>query len=226
MTKPNSAIIFGSTSTLGNEIAHALENKFELNRFSSQVQKTIDTHFSYSSITEESLSKIHPKLEDNDLIIFNQASTKIGSLENLDQSSIIQAFMVNAVFPLEVIKYILRRTIRFHRFIFISSIAGSFRSETASVAYSSSKRAIHGIVKHLAYEKGEHADFIAIAPSQMLTDSLVNNLSPEQIASLMEKNPTRKLCTTDEVSSIISFISSYQGRHLNGSILDINGGII
>ena len=53
------------------------------------------------------------------------------------------------------------------------------------MAYSSSKRALNGIIKHLSLEKGGEADFIGIAPSQVDSKQLREKIPESKIKELI-----------------------------------------
>lgn len=219
------AIVFGASSDLGQSISLSLDKFFVTTRASTSFLKLLCSDFSYLSASSSTLAQLNINLQANRVIVFNQALTVLSDVLSLGRDQVFDSFAVNAIFPFEVIKYILSVSSNFHRFIFISSIAGSCRSESASVAYSASKRAIHGLVKHLSLEKGDQCDFVAIAPSQIDSSSLRANLTSTQLSMFQSKNPTKSLCTTAEISYLVTCIANYPGRHINGAIIDLNGGL-
>ena len=227
--KRKKALVFGSNSEIGKKICEKLTSTniviplyrgFKFN--SSQIELTYNSFDKAMQWCNSSKEFIN----DTEIIIFNQAFTSLLPLEKINHDELNKSFEVNVYFPLAIIKFILSQNNQMRkRFIFLSSIAGNFRSSTASLAYSSSKRALNGIIKHLALEKGNVADFIGIAPSQIDSEQLRAKISKTKIEELKSKNPTKSLCSVEEIASFVNYLATHEGSSFNGSIFDMNGGI-
>ena len=109
---------------------------------------------------------------------------------------------------------------RFGKIVNISSIAGGFRSSTASVAYTCSKYGLIGLTRQLAlhYAK-DNININCVCPSQTLTPML-NNINKEQI----DKIPAGRLATTYDIAKAVYFLCSDDASYLHGAIIDVNGG--
>ena len=222
-------LLFGSQSEIGQKIYEVLNEEnlvIPLHRgFKFRKEHFELTYDSFDKAIEWcSFSKEY--IYDADITIFNQAFTSLLSLENINNIELSKSFQVNVFFPTAIIKFLLSQNLSKRRkFIFLSSIAGSFRSSTASMAYSSSKRALNGIIKHLSLEKGGEADFIGIAPSQVDSKQLREKIPESKIKELKQKNPTNSICKVEEIASFVKYIVDHPGSSFNGSIFDMNGGI-
>ena len=219
------AAVFGSTSEIGKMIIHELS----LDHNVIQVSRGSEIYsIDYAQpLFEQIDSNILTDILYADLFVFNQAFTSLGLIHNLSDADLEASYRINVIFPLKLIREVVKNhhSTKYRRFIFITSIAGSFRSETASVAYSSSKRALHGLIKHLSKELGQHHDFVGIAPSQVSSSSLRANCTRETIINLAKCHPTGQLCTPQEIAYLVRTIANYPGRHINGTIIDLNGGL-
>jgi len=216
------AIVFGSSSDIGRSICEFLSSDFIVTPFS---RRNVNSDFNYDCSIEHLSDTLLRRIASNDVFVFNQAFTSLASYDSVSDDEMFSSFQVNLFFPINIIKSVLKFSTSPKRFIFITSIAGSFRSETASVIYSCSKRSLHGLIKHFSKELASHCDFVGLAPSQVLSGSLMSNLSEERIEQLKNQHPTNQLCTPKEISYMVKSIALYPGRHINGSIIDLNGGL-
>lgn len=112
------------------------------------------------------------------------------------------------------------------KIINIASIAGRLHSKTASVSYTTSKAALIGMTRQLAVEFAQYNIQInAICPSQTLTDMLLNNCTQEKLDELAANNPSKRLLNPEEVANLVEFLIQDKVNYINGSCLDMNGGI-
>ena len=217
--------LFGASSSLGQSIKKNCTVDLKIDSFCRFPDNSSIKGPEYSDLNEakkwisENLTKPH-----YNSIIFNQAYTSTAKINELTLEDYRKSFDVNVGFSLLVVQHILNISPHRPRFIFISSIAGSFRSVTASSVYSASKAAINSFVRHMSYECGDKADFISVCPSQIESKELYEKINTLEIKRLTTASPVKQLCTLDELSELILFLTHYQGRHLNGSVINVNGG--
>ncbi|MDQ0798778.1 SDR family NAD(P)-dependent oxidoreductase [Arthrobacter sp. SLBN-112] len=92
------------------------------------------------------------------------------------------------------------------------------------VPYSAAKAAILGFTKALARELGTTGVTVnAITPGAVDTNIRVGS-TEEQEAAINAGIPLGRNATTEEVASVISFLSSEDSAYLTGTTIDINGG--
>jgi NAD(P)-dependent dehydrogenase (short-subunit alcohol dehydrogenase family) len=107
----------------------------------------------------------------------------------------------------------------------VSSIAGTNKSKVASVAYTTSKHGVVGFTKQLAYYYAKHnINVNCVAPSQTLTEMLTSNLSNEEIESLADQVPNKRLLNPMEVAKSVLFLCKEESSYINGETININGG--
>jgi 3-oxoacyl-[acyl-carrier protein] reductase len=120
----------------------------------------------------------------------------------------------------------LMRPAGYGRIVNVSSIAGRFRSRSASVAYTSSKHAVIGLTRHLAATAGPFGITVnCVAPSQFESPMLVG-MSEEQRRALISNIPVGRFGRADEVASAITYLASPAASYVNGAIIDVNGGAL
>ncbi|KUM30234.1 short-chain dehydrogenase [Arthrobacter sp. EpRS66] len=92
------------------------------------------------------------------------------------------------------------------------------------VPYSAAKAAVLGFTKALARELGDSGVTVnAVTPGAVDTNIRVGS-TPETEAAIARDIPIGRTATTEEVSSVITFLSSEAASYLTGVTLDINGG--
>ncbi len=222
-------LLFGSKSEIGQKICNFLSK----DNFVIPLYRGFKFSESHPKLTYDSFEKARKWCDlseefifDAEIVVFNQAYTSVLPLEEINYDSLTKSFEVNVFFPTAIIQFLLsQNAIERKKFIFLSSIAGNFRSVTASMAYSSSKRALNGLIKHLAFEKGRVADFIGIAPSQVDSTQLRKRIPSSKIEELKKSNPTNSLCKVEEIAFFVDYLVKHRGSSFNGSIFDMNGGI-
>lgn len=116
---------------------------------------------------------------------------------------------------------------RYGKIVNVSSIAGRLYSVSASVAYTASKYAVIGITKQLAAKFGCHGlNINCVCPSQTITDMFLKNVSKEKQMQLASDHPLKRLARAEEVAEAICFLASDKSSYINGSVLDVNGGLL
>ncbi|MFT9030510.1 3-oxoacyl-ACP reductase [Leuconostoc pseudomesenteroides] len=108
----------------------------------------------------------------------------------------------------------------------MASIAG-FSAGGGGAAYTTSKHAIIGYTKQLAFDyakKGIHVN--AIAPGAINTpmnaaDFAGDGVMAKQVA---EQTPAKRWATPQEVADLTLFLTSPQADYINGAVVPIDGG--
>jgi len=95
------------------------------------------------------------------------------------------------------------------------------------ISYATSKSAILGLTQSMAVDCGEFVRVNAIQPAatatEMLLDGFKNN--PEGFNSLKAFHPTNSIASPDEIAEAVYFVISDNCQFMNGSTLDLDGGI-
>lgn len=111
-------------------------------------------------------------------------------------------------------------------FLAISSIHERL-TKPGFVAYATSKAALSGMVRALAVDIGSEVRCNAICPAAIATPMLVAGFDgrPEALASLQAFHPVGRLGQPAEVAQAALYACSDAAGFLNGSCIDISGGI-
>lgn len=111
----------------------------------------------------------------------------------------------------------------------IVSIASSLSSVGAknSVAYSSSKHALLGLVRSLADEWGAHGiTFNAVSPGYVDTKMGVQE---DQVKNhrqqIIDKTPVKRLAEPSEIARVVDFLMQKESGYITGSNWAVDGGL-
>jgi NAD(P)-dependent dehydrogenase (short-subunit alcohol dehydrogenase family) len=109
------------------------------------------------------------------------------------------------------------------RIINVASIAGKEGNPLMS-AYSASKAGVIGFTKALAKEVAQHGIIVnAISPAVIQT-SILEQLSAENIAYMVERIPMGRVGRPEEVAALIHWLASDECSFTTGQCIDISGG--
>ncbi len=111
--------------------------------------------------------------------------------------------------------------------VFVSSTAGQ-RGEARHSAYAASKGALISYTKSLAAELGPRGIRVnAVAPGWVDTDMSRASLdNPMERAEIEKLIPIGRVASAADIAGPILFLVSDLARHLQGEILNVNGGSV
>jgi 3-oxoacyl-[acyl-carrier protein] reductase len=111
--------------------------------------------------------------------------------------------------------------------ILISSTAGQ-RGEPFHSHYAATKGAIISMTKSLAVELGPRGITVnCVAPGWVATDMTEEAMNdPKQRRKIRELIPLGRVATPDEIAGPILFLASSLASHVNGEVLNVNGGSV
>jgi len=111
--------------------------------------------------------------------------------------------------------------------VFVSSTAGQ-RGEARHSAYAASKGALISYTKSLAAELGPRGIRVnAVAPGWVDTDMSAGVLSnPKERADIERIIPIGRIASASDIAGPILFLVSDLARHVQGEILNVNGGSV
>ncbi len=131
-------------------------------------------------------------------------------------------FKSNLIAPLLILKSLINVMKDGGSVLFISSISGSAGS--FDEFYSSSKAALHGLVKSLAKKSKKGIRFNCLAPGLIEGSSMYQTFTHEEINRHRLETPTNSLIHLDEMAKVCFDLSQPHWQALNGQVININGG--
>ncbi len=111
--------------------------------------------------------------------------------------------------------------------ILISSTAGQ-RGEPFYSHYAASKGAVIAMTKALAAELGPAGIRVnCIAPGWVRTDMTSDVFADPAFARAVEKStPVGRIASPDQIASVVLFLASELASHVQGEIINVNGGSV
>lgn len=111
--------------------------------------------------------------------------------------------------------------------ILVSSTAGQ-RGEPFHSHYAATKGAIISMTKSLAAELGPRGITVnCVAPGWVATDMTADALNePKTRRKIRELIPLGRVATPEEIAGPILFLASDLASHVNGEVLNVNGGSV
>ena len=108
------------------------------------------------------------------------------------------------------------------------TVAGRGVSSMSNLHYSSTKAAILGLTRKLAYEEGPNGIAVnSVCPGTTFTERVETRfraLDDAEQARRMDEIPLRRAARPDEIAACILFLASDDASYVTGAALDVNGG--
>ncbi|SCG83079.1 short-chain dehydrogenase/reductase SDR [Proteiniborus sp. DW1] len=105
-----------------------------------------------------------------------------------------------------------------------SSVAGA-HAHHGTAAYVTTKHALNGLTKSMAYEFGPEIRVNAILPGAIMT-AMVDSVGGEAaVKHLIEDSPLKKAGQPEEIATVALFLSTDESSFITGQLLRVDGGI-
>jgi hypothetical protein len=121
---------------------------------------------------------------------------------------------------------------KYGRIVNLSSVTGPLVADTGETAYATTKAAIWGFTRALAFEVAQYGITVnAICPGMIDTD-MVRNMAAETnpndpqsvLKDLARGIPMGRLGTIEEVGELVAFLASDEAKYITGTPILIDGG--
>ena len=237
--KNKKVLITGATGGIGN----SLVEKF--NNFGSVIlatgtneEKLINLKKNYSNIkTEKFKLDQHDKIEsfienaDKQLngldILINNAGITLDNLSiRLTEENWKKVLDINLTSSFLMCKFAIKKMLkkRSGKIINITSIVGH-TGNLGQSNYAASKAGIIAFSKSLAIEYAKkNININCVSPGFIKTD-MTDKINEEFKINLINKIPSGKLGTGEDVSNCVAFLASDMANYINGETIHVNGGM-
>jgi 3-oxoacyl-[acyl-carrier protein] reductase len=110
------------------------------------------------------------------------------------------------------------------RILSVSSVFSLVTKEKRA-AYSMTKAALNALTRSAAVEFGPSGVLVnALAPGYVDTELTRQNNSPEQIKTILQTIPLRRMAQATELAKAAAFLVSDENTYLTGQVLVVDGG--
>ena len=164
-----------------------------------------------------------------DILVNNAGIWKFGEAEKMTLQEWNETIQINLTSTFLITREIFpsMKNNGFGRIINISSTAGQ-RGEAFYSHYAASKGGIISYTKSLASELGKfNITTNCVAPGWVDTEMVTSVFSNEAYKEEERKAiPVQRIATAEDIAGPVLFLASDLARHINGEILNVNGGSI
>lgn len=244
--KDKVVLVTGSTSGIGRQIAKQLlennasvvinyghneklaeETMQELSNYKNNIL-LIKCDLSKENEVDNMFKDIEKKFGKLDGLVNCAAYDKVLSIEDLTIEEYRHELDVNVVARWQCIKNAipLMKKSKMPRVINIASRLGT-RPMEDSVAYCTCEAATIMLTKCCALELAKYNIKVnTVSPSLTLTPLGKQSYTEEEIKATAEKNPSKRLGTTEDTANLVLFLLSDKADYINGENINVNGGIL
>lgn len=178
---------------------------------------------------ESVVKKIIADFGKIDVLVNNAGIWKHGKIDEMKIEDWNETITTNLTASFLFIKNVLpsMKKNNFGRIINISSTAGQ-RGEPEYSHYASSKGGMISLTKSLAVELAKYnITTNCVAPGWVYTDMTKDELSKNESKEFIKNYiPVGRAAFPEEIANAVLFLASNLANHINGEILNVNGGSV
>lgn len=157
------------------------------------------------------------------VLVNNAGITADGLVFGMRDDAFARTLQVNLTASFILCRAVLRKMLRARhgRIVNVTSVVG-LHGNAGQANYAASKAGLVGLTKSLAREVGKRGITVnAVAPG-FITTAMTADVGAEGLA---DRIPTGRLGEPDEVAAAIAFLCSDAASYINGTVLQVDGGL-
>ena len=225
------ALVTGSSSGIGMEIANILENSGYRVFRTGRKKIGRDNYLSIDISNLDNVNILYNFVKNNfgeiDILINNAGSYVYSPIEKTTKEEIINLFNLNFLshYYLTSLAVPYMKNGNFGRIVNISSISGVLGEGFASL-YSSSKSAFYGFSKSLALELVQfNVTVNSISPGWVETPLTENALNKEEKEETLEVIPQKRFIKPVEIANLVKYLISDEAKGIPGQNINLCAGL-
>jgi len=185
--------------------------------------------FSNEVNLERRIIELVNKIKKIDILINNAGIWEYGEADKMSLREWNKTMQANLTSMFLITKHVipLMKKNKFGRIINISSTAGQ-RGEAFHSHYAASKGAMISFTKSLAAEIGKYNITVnSVAPGWVDTEMCKDVFNDKKYKEKVRLEiPVQRIASAEDIAGPVLFLASDLARHINGEILNVNGGSI
>ena len=162
-----------------------------------------------------------------DVVVNNAGIYRTGPLVELSDADYDESFAVNVRAVFQVTREAVKRMSAGGRIITIGSVVGERAIASGMSVYAATKFAVGGMTRAWAHEFAERGITAnVVQPGPIDTDMNPADVNKNPAAAQMAQMiPAKRYGTADEVASVVTFLASPAAAFVNGSTINVDGGV-
>lgn len=212
---------FNSSKKSADKIIKELNPKSNVFSFKTDLMNEVEI--------KDTVSYFENRLGKIDILVNNAGIWKEAEVSKMTIDEWEETLRINLTAAFLFTKYVTpgMKKNKSGKIINISSTAGQ-RGEALHSHYAASKGGMISFTKSLAAELGEYnINVNCIAPGWVVTDMTKNSLDDKiTFEKVCNDIPLKRIATAKEIAGPVLFLASNLASHINGEILNVNGGAV
>ena len=205
-------------------ILHYFQNEEAASRLAESLPGSVLFRADLSDPSQtEALANAFP---ETDVLINNAAIPLFSLFDLVSDEAEKRLYEVNLMAPLRLTRKLLKGMLsrRSGCILNVSSYFGEIGG-SCEVDYSVAKAGLIGLTKALAKEVGPAGIRVNCVCPGIIRTPMNDRLTVEEEQQLMDEIPLDRFGDPDEVARVLLFLAEDGASYINGSVVDVNGGI-
>ena len=185
--------------------------------------------FGHDINLEQRIIELVSKIKKIDILVNNAGIWEYGEADKMSLQEWNKTMRANLTSMFLITKHVipLMKKNKFGRIINVSSTAGQ-RGEAYHSHYAASKGAMISYTKSLAAEIGKFNITVnSVAPGWVDTEMCKEVFSDKNYKEKVRLEiPLQRIASAEDIAGPVVFLASDLARHINGEILNVNGGSV
>lgn len=230
-------LITGSNGTLGSHLVKLFSKNLwdvygiDIHKKSKNLLSNNYLSYDFTSFNEVFSDEIQFFLKNSfknglDCVINNSALQITSKFENISYCDLFDSLKVNFIVPVMLTQSLLKPLLKKNGHVINITSIHTRLTKQYFLPYSTSKSALENFTKSLVLEYGSILKVNNIAPAAFVSEMLKRGFKNKNFKnSLSGCHPSHSLGDPEKISSLIFFIINNNDSFLNGSTIDVSGGI-
>lgn len=161
-----------------------------------------------------------------DILVNNAGINPLAGTSDILDLDMEETLQVNLISPIRLIKGLVPSMVNqnYGRIVNISSIWSKI-SKPERVIYSATKAGLNGATRAMAVELAQYNVLVnAVAPGFVNTELTRKNNTEDEIKTISDTIPARRLAEPSEIAELVEFLCSEKNTYIMGQTIFIDGG--
>lgn len=215
------AFTYKNNRSAADKLIETFGSKVKIKAYSMDMESEADIN--------EKINEIISDFGKIDILVNNAGIWKYGAADEMSLMDWEETIKVNLTATFIITKAVIpgMKNNRYGKIINITSTAGQ-RGEAFHSHYAASKGGVISFTKSLASELGKfNINTNSVAPGWVMTDMSSYVFDDAEYRKQVEQDiPIGRIASAMDIAGPVLFLASELSRHINGEIINVNGGSV